>query len=172
LLHALATRQVLRYGQRCRCFKESIALVDKTRDLHNLQHTLVVRGQVAAARGDYDQAQSDYDAIAALVDQNGGIDYKNKDLMVPVVLGYAQLAVARRKPEHAAFLFGSAHMVLSKRAEILIDRVGIDHDIAAAREQLGESAFEAAFVAGQGMGMEQAIAYALDGRVASPPVRW
>jgi len=152
--------------------QESLALVDETRDWHNLEYGLVMRGQVAAARGDYDQAQSDYDAIAALVDQNGGIDYKNLDLIVPVVLGYAQLAMARRKPEHAARLFGAAHMVLSKRGVILIDRVGIDHDIAEAREQLGESAFAAAFRAGQGMGMEQAIAYALDGRVASPPVGW
>ncbi len=152
--------------------QESLALVDETRDLGNLRYVLVMRGQVSASRGDYDQAQSDYDAIAALVDQNGGIDYKNLDLMVPVVLGYAQLAVARRKPEHAARLFGSAHIVPSKRGVILIDRVGVARDIASAREQLGESAFAAAFLAGQGMGMEQAIAYALDGRVASPPVGW
>ena len=125
-------------------------------------------GQVAHAQGDYDQAQSRYDQVVALMEERGGIDYRTLDVS-PAVLGFARLAVASEKPHQAARLFGAAHTALANPyPDLFIDRCAVDRDIAAVRLHLGELAFAVAFAEGRGMTSEQAVAYAVDGRTHKP----
>jgi tetratricopeptide (TPR) repeat protein len=124
-------------------------------------------GQVALAQKDYEQAQLRYGEAAVLAQEHSIQDgsWDNG----PLVLGLAQLAGALGKPQEAAKLFGAAHLVVANPHLMLVtDRGGLDRDIAAARAQLGDAGFAAAFAQGQAMTMKQALAYALQGMDVAP----
>ncbi len=148
-------------------YEESLSLVRETRDKHNLHDLLFMLGQVAHAQKNYGQAQSRYDEALALVQERGGIDDPSWDLS-PLVLGFAQLAMATGKAEQAAKLFGAAHVGVANPHHVFGNRTELDRDIAAARAQLGGPAFAAVFAQGQAMTMKQALAHALQGRQATP----
>ena len=84
--------------------------------------------------------------------------------------GMAEVAVAQRRPERAARLFGAA--------ESLRDAIGAprppgfrgycERDLAAARDSLDEAAFENAWEEGRIMTPERAIEYALERQPVAP----
>jgi non-specific serine/threonine protein kinase len=76
----------------------------------------------------------------------------------------AGVAVARNLPERAARLFGAAEALLERSDYGLPTIVKSDResDLRAAREQLGDRAFEAAFAVGRERSLERAVAFALE----------
>jgi len=85
--------------------------------------------------------------------------------IVYCLFGFAGLMVLQHLPERAARLAGAATalstaVALAGPAD---EQAAIDRTIAAARRQLGEQAFAAAWADGQMMPLEQAIAFALAG---------
>jgi predicted ATPase len=143
-------------------FEESLAYVSQTHDVHNFQYAMLGLGQLAHARGDYDEARSRYEQVVAYFRERG-VDVRAADLST-VVLAFAQLAVATGNPGLAARLFGSAHAALSKPYLDFADRESIDRDMSFARRQLGESAFSAEFESGRDTSIEDALTYAVQGR--------
>ncbi len=69
-----------------------------------------------------------------------------------------------RQPGRAARLFSAAEALLDAIGAHLepADRVEFDRNVTAARAQLDEVAFAAAWAEGRTMNLEQAIAYALE----------
>jgi predicted ATPase/DNA-binding SARP family transcriptional activator len=84
--------------------------------------------------------------------------------IVGCLVGLGGVAAARQQPERAAHLFGAAIQdnTLSSVMEPA-DQADTECCIAAARAQLDEAIFAAAWAEGQVMTSEQAIAYALQG---------
>jgi non-specific serine/threonine protein kinase len=82
--------------------------------------------------------------------------------MVQCLAGLAGIANSVGQPERAARLFGAAEALRAASGARLspADRVDYDHNLAAARGQLGESAFAAAWDEGRAMTLEEAIAEA------------
>jgi predicted ATPase len=78
--------------------------------------------------------------------------------------GLARVAAMQDRPERAARLLGASAALRDELGTPLPPLIGADHDRAseAAREALGEAAFEAAWAAGGAMPLEEAIASALD----------
>ncbi|HEV2127126.1 MAG TPA: tetratricopeptide repeat protein [Thermomicrobiales bacterium] len=76
--------------------------------------------------------------------------------------GLAGMAGLLGYPEQAARLFGAADTVLAKAGASMffVDRLDYDRNQAAVRALLGEQAFEAAFLAGKALVLDQALAEA------------
>ena len=79
------------------------------------------------------------------------------------VEGLASLAVAQNQPARAASLFAWADLTreLVDNARPPVEQDDVDRELAQIRAQMDEAAFAAAQSAGQGMSLEQVIAYAL-----------
>jgi hypothetical protein len=73
--------------------------------------------------------------------------------------------MAQGRAERAAQLLGAAKAPLDATGSRThhVDRAEFDRSAAAARAQLGEDAFAAAWTAGQALTLDQAITEALDG---------
>jgi hypothetical protein len=86
------------------------------------------------------------------------------DEIISLGLGLARVTAARRQPQRAARLFRAAEELREASGHPLppVMRAEYERNVAAARAQLGEEAFAAAWAAGRAMTVEQAIAYALD----------
>ena len=88
--------------------------------------------------------------------------------------GLAAVAVSRGDPGRAARLLGSAEALLETAGIPLYAQVDLDlHQRAAdaAREELGEQAWNAARDEGRAMSFEEAVAYAREGGEALPTAR-
>jgi hypothetical protein len=73
--------------------------------------------------------------------------------------GLAGVAGGKRQPRHAGRLFGAAERLLESLGDVLdpVDRESYDRCLAAARAQLDEESWLAAWAEGRAMTMEQAI---------------
>jgi predicted ATPase/DNA-binding SARP family transcriptional activator len=143
-------------------YQESLALSRQIREKFHLGQVLFALGEVARSQGDYGRAQSYYGETLALVREAG----ENWPHIAPGLIGFGELCLAQGMPERAARLLGAAdlnrlHGFLSFR--FYSKRADVEHDVAAARAQLGEEAFAAAWAEGQAMTLDLAIAYALSG---------
>jgi predicted ATPase len=140
--------------------EEALSLARQTRNAHLLQQALSVLGYLAYVQKNYIAAESHYTELIAMLQERRGADYPGWFLS-PVVVGFAQLAVARGQPEQAARLFGAVHGILAGSHHLFADRSELDHDISSAREQLGEARFAVAYTEGQKLSIAQATTYAL-----------
>jgi len=116
-------------------------------------------GRVALTQGDAAQAR-DYYAESLTVFG----ELMDKQLIPQCIECIAGLAGAARQPAHAARLFGVAEFVRESVGVPLppVHRAAYEHDLAAARAQLDQVAWETAWAAGRALSLEQAIAEALD----------
>ena len=82
----------------------------------------------------------------------------------------AGLACAGNQPERAARLFSAVETLRQAMGAHLPRDIhdGCDRDLAAARAQLDEEAFTAAWTAGRALTLEQAVAYALEAEDRTP----
>ena len=129
-----------------------------------LVFALLSRGDVARAQGDLVYAAEVYARGLKLVLDQGGQPHLPEYLE-----GFAKLALAGERPDHAARLLGAAE-VLRTRIGIPVppvEQADYDRALAAACEQLGPAAFEAAWDEGRAMDWEQAAAYAMENQVDS-----
>lgn len=116
--------------------------------------------------GDHGAARTLYEEALALLR-----DVDDKWWMAWCLEGMAGVAVAQKLPRRAAWLFGAADAV---RGAIDVPRpLGFrsycERDLAAARDSLGEAAFEKAWEAGRIMTPERAVEYTLEQRDGVAP---
>ena len=78
--------------------------------------------------------------------------------------GMAAVALAKRRPERAARLFGTSAMLRETIDAPLspAERLAYERDLVMGRAQLDEGTFAAAWAEGRTMTLEQAVAYGLE----------
>jgi non-specific serine/threonine protein kinase len=172
-------------------YQQAKALIDKSLTLRKelgsksgIAWSLQNLGNLAQHQGEYRQAAALFEESLALF-----VDLGNKIGVAECLEGLASVAVAEWRPEgrtgarhaatsapqrrgageggraeRAAQLLGAAEALREVASTPLppYRRADHDRDLAAARAQLDEAAFAAAWAAGRAMAMEQAVAYALE----------
>jgi predicted ATPase/DNA-binding SARP family transcriptional activator len=109
--------------------------------------------------------QRDWPAMAAHFTENLalGNELGDKQIIAESLIGLAGALAAQGQPQGAARLFGAAEALYDIIGQIMdpVYRTDYDRNVTAARTQLGEAAWEAAYAEGRAMSLEQAIAEAL-----------
>jgi len=131
--------------------EESQALHKQTGDRRGIAWTLYGLGWVALAQGDYSTARTQYEQCLAILSE---LDHK---WFIALGLeGLACLASAQGQPAWAARLWGAAEMmrevINASISPVILARY--EPFIAAARTQLGEKTFTAAWAEGRTMPIE------------------
>jgi len=124
-------------------------------------NALVARAHVAMAQGESDQAERDGHNALALAADTGAF------LQAPEALeALGRSASGGHNHRHAARLFGAAVAIRAAMGVVRwpVYSIGYDAAVAATREALGESDFDAAWTEGAAMSTADAIAYAQRGR--------
>jgi non-specific serine/threonine protein kinase len=138
--------------------EEAAALAREQGDKYRLHYSLDNLGWAALMRGDHRHARASFRENLVLCQE-----LHDKLIASESLEGLACILGARRNAERTAKLFGAA--------ETLREAVGFSQSsaqralrepyLAAARSQLDEAAWEAAFAEGQKMTFEEAVEYAL-----------
>ncbi len=115
-------------------------------------------GLVSWRRGDHSRAR-------ALLEESLAMQRKvqEKRMIALCLERLAGVSATEGRPTEGAQLFGAAEALREAMGAPLapVEQDEYDRSVAAAREALGEEAFEAAWAEGRAMTMEEAIAYAL-----------
>jgi tetratricopeptide (TPR) repeat protein len=139
--------------------EESLALFRDLDYTIGVAETLLNLGRAARAQGDSIQAARHFRESLVLLSES-----RLSSSLIPDCLdGLAGVAGAQGQPERAARLLGIAD-ALRDSADMLLQpayRAAYERDVAAARAQLDEATFAAAWAAGRALTLEQAIALAL-----------
>jgi DNA-binding CsgD family transcriptional regulator len=122
---------------------------------------LTVRGFVALAQGEPDQAERDaHDALTVAARTQGYV-------RVPYALEcLARVAAEDSNHPYAARLLGAADAIRQRTGHVRFPMYEAGHETAvtAVREALGQNDFDAAWTEGHALSIEEAIAYAQRGR--------
>jgi non-specific serine/threonine protein kinase len=139
--------------------KESLALAEGAQALYAMGHALLALGDVGWRLGEVQGAMADWSRAleiqAQLVDVRG---------MVASIERLAWGVAATGDFESAVRLCGTAHAQRRMLGITLRHELSVDHDELEtdARQQLGSSAFDAAWLAGERSSIDEAVAVALD----------
>jgi hypothetical protein len=138
---------------------ESVAIYREQGDPFGLATPLGYLGYLSLRQHDYVAARNYFGESLELMLQNG-----NPWMVAWRLEGFAGLAALQGQVERAARLFGATEAALSAVHGTFdaVDRMDYERHVAAARDQLGEEAFAAAWAEGRAMTLEQAVAYALE----------
>jgi predicted ATPase/class 3 adenylate cyclase/DNA-binding CsgD family transcriptional regulator len=134
--------------------------VARTRGWHRAV-ALVTRSRIALEDGDVERAERDaYDALAVCAEMEAHV-------LTPDVLEcLGRILVHTGRRREAARIFGGTASLWERtgaaRSRVL--EAGVEGSVAAARDALGDSDFEAAWAEGAALSTEEAIAYAQRGR--------
>ena len=148
----------------CSYIEESLALTRAQGARADIAELLAVLAQITATQGDYVAAQALYEESLAHAKELG---FKR---IIPTSLeGLAAAVVAQGEPTWATYLWGAAESLRQTIGAPLppIEQANYEQALAAARTQLGEAAFAAAWQEGRTMTPEQALA--ARGAATSPP---
>jgi predicted ATPase/DNA-binding XRE family transcriptional regulator len=139
-------------------FQEALLLLQNLGDKAGIARTLRNLGDIASLQGNYERAFALFRESLTL-DQDLA-DYVGIGLCLARL---ARVATEQAQPEQAARLFGATAALLSAARIPLaaVNRTDYDRDVAAARSQLDEPTFAAAWFEGRALTLEQAIAEAL-----------
>ncbi|HSH77819.1 MAG TPA: tetratricopeptide repeat protein, partial [Herpetosiphonaceae bacterium] len=143
-------------------YEESLVLSREIGDRGDVSLARMNLGLVARALGDY--------ARAATLLRESLLVCREIDWTLGCCFGLESLAgvaVDQGQATRAARLFGASE-ALRERIGIVVDpddRPEYARDVAAARRQLDETAFAAAWAEGRAMTLEQAVAYALESTI-------
>jgi predicted ATPase/DNA-binding CsgD family transcriptional regulator len=140
------------YEESLALFRRVGATIGVASLLHNLAYIAHSRGDEAAAAALFRES---LDLARELGDARG---------VAESLVGLAGVAAAGRDPLRAARLFGAAETLLASASATIwpSNRADYERDLATARRQVDDSAFEAAWSEGRAMTPEQSIAYALE----------
>jgi predicted ATPase/class 3 adenylate cyclase len=160
-LYNLGTLMLLRedHERAAALYEEALALSRKANDEWFTALCLSALARLALYRGDSDRA------VALLEESLSRHHAVGSRWMIAVCLdGLAGVSLARGEPERAARLLGAEDTLWEAAGSSVWLTIRGDHDrcMAAARAELGESAFSTAWAEGRAMNVEQAIGYALD----------
>jgi hypothetical protein len=116
-------------------------------------------GIIAAREGDYARAKEWY-TECLLFDRQKGL----RRQLAECLIGFAGIASAEKRFEHAAQLLGAGEAEVEARGAPLdnIDQIELQRLTVLLREELGDAKFEELASQGRAMTMEQATAYALE----------
>ena len=139
-------------------YNEDLVLSRELGDKMAMAHVLHNLGHIAHHQGDDERAAAHFTESLGLCRAMG-----NKVGIAYCLAGLAGVAGAHGQPMRAARLFGAVLPLLDAISGVLepIDRLEYDRNVANARAQLGEAAFEVAWAEGRALPLEQAIAEAL-----------
>ncbi len=140
--------------------EESLALFKDLGDSRGVAEVLLELGRVARAQGNYMRSLKLCRESLVLSHKLG-----DKSYIAFCLTALAGVIQATEDARRAARLFGAAQGLLESLGAVLDPSGSLEYsnDLAAVRNQLGESAFEEARAAGGAMTVEQAVAYALEG---------
>jgi tetratricopeptide (TPR) repeat protein len=146
-------------------YVESEALLRSSRDQGDLARLIHSLGYVALHEGDYEQAEARFRESLVMFRKLG-----NKRGIAECLAGLAGLGVRQGRAQWGAGLLAAAQARLraSHASWWPADRGEVERNRAAIRAALGEAEFEAAWLAGEKMSLEQAIAYASNGNRKTP----
>ncbi|OBH51362.1 transcriptional regulator [Mycobacterium mantenii] len=121
---------------------------------------LTARARVAGAQGEPQQAERDLHDALDVAARTGG------RLHLPDMLERLAALTADTNPEHAGRLLGAADGVRRRHGEVRFTVFQADYDasLAAVRNALGETSFDAAWSEGNALSTDEAIGYARRGR--------
>jgi predicted ATPase/class 3 adenylate cyclase len=141
-----------------RLFEESLALFRDLDYRDGVAQVLLDLARVARVQGDHNVAAERFAESLVLCRE-----VENARDTVYCLAGLASIAAASGQPERAARLFGVAEALRESAGILLppVQRADYEHDVTAARAQLNEATFAAAWAAGRALSVEQAIAEAL-----------
>ena len=139
-------------------FEECLAVSREIKNKSLEAQASVNLGHVAYIEGDYRSARSLYRASLAIYRDLG-----NQEGVAACLRSFAALAVKEDRAKHASRLWGAAEALYEAIGVPLPTNEPWSHPqlLAAARQVLGDGAFEAAWAAGRAMTIEQAVANAL-----------
>ena len=147
-------------------FEESLALFREIRDVAGTTICLTNLALMALVKVEYRRA-------SGLLKENLRVVPKSdKACVLHTFFGLACVAAAQGQPRRAARLWGAAETI-QETFDIQItpltrSRVNHEEHLSAARSQLGEAAFKAAWDEGKAMAQEEATEYALSDDESSP----
>jgi predicted ATPase/DNA-binding SARP family transcriptional activator/DNA-binding CsgD family transcriptional regulator len=173
-LHNLAevARHTGHYEQARALGMEAVSVSQEMDDKWTVARDFVWLGMVTAYKSDdYEEAAGFLEEGFALIREVGDWEY-----VAYALDSFAVLAGAKAQGERAARLWGAAEALRKSIGTPLhpTERPDYDRSVVAARSQLNEAAWEAAFAQGMAMSGEEAAEYALSEEVApaapeSPP---
>jgi tetratricopeptide (TPR) repeat protein len=153
------TRYQGEYGHAAIYYAESLALWQELGDRG---------GWIALVRNNQGwlaHIQGDEDLACALLAESLALAHQiaDQNVIAWCLAGLGLVAIAQGRAERAARLLGAAKAPFDATGSLTdpFDRAEFDRSTAAARAQLGEEAFAAAWAAGRAMTLEQAIEEAL-----------
>lgn len=147
------------YDRAGKAYEECLALCRQSDDRLREAYALANSGTVAQRQGYHEQAKALMKKALVLFH-----DLKNIYPLALTLAFFAGPVAALGDPERAAQLLGASDGLLKAMGlrQQPSDQPEIDHYEAAVREQLGVESFNAAWVKGQAMSVEQAIVFALE----------
>jgi predicted ATPase/DNA-binding XRE family transcriptional regulator len=156
------------YASAARYYAEGLALFQELGNRPFIALVLCNQGYLAHNQGDDARAAAFMAESLALVRETTW-----QEFIAYCLAGSGWVAMGQGWAERAARLLGAAKTPFDAAGDLLapIDRAEFDRNVAAARAQLGDEAFAAAWQAGQAMTLEQAVAYALADDIARPGER-
>ncbi len=147
------------YERASSLFEESLTVQRQLKDKYGMAITITNIGYIASSQGDHDKALVHLQESLAICWELG-----DKVNTAGALAGLAGVAVAKGQAARAARLFGAVEAILDSVGALMntTDKADYEQNVASARAQLGEEAWQAMWAAGRAMRIEQAIAYALE----------
>ncbi|MBD0354543.1 MAG: tetratricopeptide repeat protein, partial [Rubrobacteraceae bacterium] len=149
--------------------EEALVFTRQTGDRLAANIALHILAQAALASGEHERAARYFQDALELT-----FEVSDRTNAAYCMQGLAAVAASRGEPDRAARLLGAAEALLETAGVPLYAQVDLElHQRAAdaAREQLGERAWAAAWDEGRAMSFEEAVAYAREGDEALPTAR-
>ncbi len=140
-------------------YEQAIPMLEGTKDYPFIAIPLRRLGQLALFQGDLEKAGR---LVRKSLENNWAVhDYRG---IAACLAAIGALGMANGQTTRATALFGAADTIVEfiRTPILLFDQQQSERNVAAARAQLDPATFEAAWVKGRAMSMEQAIAYALE----------
>ena len=139
-------------------YEEGLTVVREVGDRIGIVVLLDNLGATFRAQGDHQRAHAAYSEALAIQQ-----DMRNSEDVVYSLNGLAGVALDRGRPRQAARLFAASAALAEKTGVVidLVDRDQVLRDVAAARAQLGEKAYGAAWKDGQSLPIDAALAEAM-----------
>jgi DNA-binding CsgD family transcriptional regulator len=135
--------------------EQALTLFKEMKQQHGTALSLYVLAEVATVGGDYARSQALYEQGVGVARESG-----DKGMITSGLEGLAAAVAAQGNHAWAAHLWGTAEALREAIGTPLppVERVPYNRVIAAARTQLGEQAFAAAWAEGRTLSPEQALA--------------
>jgi tetratricopeptide (TPR) repeat protein len=154
----LTARHLGDYERAAAVLEEALALFRELGDKRNIAYVLGNLGGLAYRQGDYERAAVLHTEALVLFRELGDKGDIANSLML-----LAKVAQRQGSYERAAHLFGAAE-ALREVVGVPVEsyeRAEYESSLTAARAELGEAAFAAAWAEGRALALEQAISHAL-----------